>query len=114
MLMIQIIFIVFFLFAIYKVVARYRAQELTFKEAVLWVVFWIGAGVIVITPNSTFYFAHLFGITRGADLVVYSALALIFFIIFKLMIRIEKLQRDITLLTRKKTLDEVKSPKQEV
>lgn len=72
----------------------------------MWVLFWLLAGVIVITPGSTFYFARLLGIGRGADLVVYLSLVAIFFIIFRLMVKIEQMNRNITKLVRKIALDE--------
>lgn len=106
MLIIQILLVVFFLFALVKVVGRWRAGELTKGGLVGWSLLWVAAGVVVVLPNSTAYFAKLVGIGRGADLVVYVALAVIFFIIFKLMIKIELLNKDITKLTRKIALED--------
>ena len=106
MLIIQILLIIFFLFAIVKVVGRWRAGGLTAGGLVGWLVFWLAAGVVVLLPNSTAYFAKIAGIGRGADLVVYVALAAVFFIIFKLMVKIELLNKDITKLTRQMTLSE--------
>ena len=74
----------------------------------MWSLFWVVAGIVVLLPNSTAYFAKIVGIGRGADLVVYVALATVFFIIFKLMMKIELLNKDITKLTRKFALDEKK------
>lgn len=106
MLIIQILLVIFFLFAVSKVIGRLKAGELTKKGATLWSLFWIIASIVVLLPNSTAYLAKTVGIGRGADLVVYLALAMIFFLIFKLMVRIEMLNRDITKLTRKISLNE--------
>ena len=106
MMIIQILLIIFFLFAIVKVVGRWRAGGLTAGGLVGWLVFWLAAGVVVLLPNSTAYFAKIAGIGRGADLVVYVALAAVFFIIFKLMVKIELLNKDITKLARKISLDQ--------
>jgi len=104
MYLIQIFLVLFFFFAIIKVAGRYRAGDLSLSAAIAWAVFWIGAAVIVIAPNSTAYFAKIFGIGRGADLVVYLSLALLFFIIFRLMVKVEKLNKEITLLVRQLAL----------
>lgn len=104
MLAIQIILVVFFLLVLVKVLARWRAKELTVGGAVLWVLFWLAAGVVVILPSTSSYFAGLVGIGRGADLVIYISLAVLFFLVFKLMIRLEHLNKDITELTRQLTL----------
>lgn len=98
--------VIFFLFALIKVVARFRVGYLSKGGLVWWSLFWVVAGVVVILPNSTAYFAKLVGIGRGADLVVYVSLVAIFFIIFRLMIKVELLNKDITKLTRKITLSE--------
>ncbi len=104
--LIQTVLVVFFLFALFKVVSRFKVGELNLTATVGWVIFWIAAGVIVLLPNSTAYFAKMVGIGRGADLVVYLALAILFFIIFKLTVKIELLNRDMTKLTRKISLDQ--------
>lgn len=104
MLAIQIILIVFFLLVIAKVLFRLRAKELTAGGAVLWILFWLAAGVVVVTPGTSSYFAKLVGIGRGADLVIYISLAVLFFLVFKLMIRLEHLNKDITELTREVAL----------
>lgn len=101
MIVIQILLTIFFLFALIKVISRFWTGDLTVGGLVLWSVFWIAAGVVVLLPNSTAYFAKLVGIGRGADLVVYVSLAGIFFMIFRLMVKIELLNKDITKLTRK-------------
>lgn len=104
MLVIQIILIFFFLFAIIKVITRQRAKELTVGGTVWWILFWLVAGVVVILPDTSSYFAKFVGIGRGADLVIYVSLATLFFLVFKLMVRIEHLNKDITKLTREETL----------
>ncbi len=112
---IQIILIVFFGFALVKVVGRYRAGELRKKDAIIWVCFWLLASAVVLAPNSTALAAKLFGIGRGADLVIYVALAGIFFVIFRLMVSIERLHTQITVLTRKISLqDALKKPDDQI
>jgi small membrane protein len=104
MYLIQIFLVLFFFFAILKVAGRYRAGDIPLSAAVAWIIFWLAAAVIVIIPNSTAYFAKIFGIGRGADLVVYLSLALLFFIIFRLMVKVEKLNKEITVLVRQMAL----------
>jgi len=108
MLLIQILLILFFIFAVFRVASRYREGDLSLRGMCMWTVFWILAGIVVITPNSTSYFAKFLGIGRGADLVVYLALVSLFFIIFRLMIKIEQMNRNMTKIVRKVTLDEIR------
>lgn len=105
MLAIQIILILFFLFAIIKVIVRIKAAELSVKQGIAWIVFWVLAGIVAILPNSTIYFANLVGIGRGADLIIYLALAILFYLFFRQTVQIEKMKREITQLTRRETLN---------
>lgn len=108
MLLIQLFLVIFFLVAISRVVSRYRLGDLSGRGIILWILFWIIAGVVVLSPDSASYLARLVGVGRGADLVVYVALAGLFFIIFRLMVKIEKINKDITKIVRKIALDENK------
>lgn len=102
----QTILILFFLVALVKVWGRFKSKDLTWRGALVWSMFWILAGVVVLWPNSTAFFAKMFGLGRGVDLVIYLALAGLFFMVFRLMIKIEGLNRDITVLTRKAAINE--------
>lgn len=104
MLPIQIFLLVIFILAAFKAVGRYRADELTGREVSLWLIFWIAASAVAIQPNLTARAAELFGVGRGADFVVYLSLALLFFVVFRLMVKIEKLNREITAVVRKDAL----------
>lgn len=105
MLLIQIFFTIFFLAALIKVVIRYRRSELPVWDMLFWSALWVGGIGIMIKPDWTFYIARMLGVGRGADVVVYSALAILFFIIFRLTITIERLKKEITIVTRQKTLE---------
>ncbi len=104
--LIQVLLLVFFLFALIKVFIRWRAGDLSLPGLIGWTIFWVAAAVVALLPNSTAQLAKIVGIGRGADLVVYVALAGLFFLIFKLMVKIEQMNKDITKLTRKISLDE--------
>ncbi len=110
MFLIQVLLVIFFLFALLKVIARFRAGDLRVVDTVGWSIFWLAATIVVLLPNSTAQIAKIVGIGRGADLVVYVALAGIFFIIFKLMVKIELLNKQITILTRKISLQDKDKP----
>lgn len=111
MLLIQAVLVIFFLYAIFKVSGRFQVHELTLRSAILWIIFWVVAGVIVLLPNSTSYLARLAGVGRGADLVVYVALVIIFFSLFRLLIMMEKIKKEITLLARKEAIAEADKDK---
>ena len=102
--LIQILLVIFFLFVVVKVFARYRNGDLRLSGLLFWIGFWMLATVIVVWPNSTMQLAKILGVGRGVDAIMYFALALLFFVFFRTTVKIEQLNRDITKLTRKITL----------
>ncbi len=105
MFLIQIVLLLFCLFAIVKVSARYRSGDIALGWLVFWLLFWVWAGVVALKPDSTTYWARLLGVGRGADVVVYLSLALLFFLFFKLMVNVERINKDITKIVREITLN---------
>lgn len=107
MLWMQIILLMFFGFASGKAIVRYRAGDMGFSGVFFWLLFWVAGAIVVIWPDATFYFAKIFGIGRGADLIVYAGLALVFFLVFRLMATVERQKKEITELTRRIALKDV-------
>lgn len=102
----QILFIFFSFLAITTVKKKKIAGELKNKEALFWVLFWVLADVAVIWPDLTTHLANALGIGRGTDFIVYISLALIFYLLFLLHIKIEGINRDVTKVVRRDTLQE--------
>ena len=98
--LLQIIVIVFALFALSRAVLRFKDKKVSVGELILWSLLWIGAIVVVLVPQVTDFFAKELGTTRGADLVVYLSIILIFYLMFKLYVRIDELRSDITKVVR--------------
>ncbi len=108
------------LLIIYRVVAKWRQGVLTSRDMIFWIGFWFVVGVIILLPETTSFMAKQVGVGRGVDLVVYLSIVLIFYIIFQMTIKIEKIERNITKVVRaistgnevadeKKMADKVKS-----
>ena len=103
LLLFQLIFSLFSIFAIISVLSKKRSSLLSIGATVFWVIFWLLAAVFVWLPNALTVVANTFGIGRGTDLVLYVSLAVVFYILFRLSVRIEGLNRDITKVVRDKS-----------
>jgi small membrane protein len=101
----QLLLILFSLYAIWGVLRRKKDGTLSLRGTGFWVVFWLTVIVSVIWPNSTQALADRIGIGRGSDLVIYISIVLLFFLIFKLHIKLESINRDVTKVVRKKALE---------
>lgn len=107
---IQVIFVVIFVVAMARSIIRARAGELSVAGFIFWFLLWGAALLVVVLPDSTFYLARVFGVGRGADFIVYAALVVLFLVLFKVMTKLEKLERNITKIVRSEALKD-KLPK---
>jgi hypothetical protein len=103
MILIQVFAAVFIVFAVSRVFLRLRDKKITIIEVMFWLSIWIGMTVIVFFPRITQYLADMLGIGRGIDVIIYASIAILFYLIFRLYIKIEDTEREITLLVRELT-----------
>ena len=79
-------------------------QRKTIWEGGLWTFFWLGVGYISLFPASLQYLSQITGIKRNENAAVITALGILFFIVFYLVIRIEELQQRLTKIVRDEAL----------
>jgi hypothetical protein len=114
MLYIQILIVAFALFAIARVVKQYKEGRLTRPLLAFWSCFWLGAAIVALLPDTSTIAARIVGVGRGADLVIYVSLIGVFYLVFRMYVKVEDLERQITRLVRKLALedfDKNQSPK---
>jgi hypothetical protein len=98
---IQGILIAFAVFATVRVFAQYRKQQVTSGWFATWTCFWVLVVIVVLVPDVTNVLAQAVGVGRGADLVVYVSLAVLFYSLFRLAARQEQQHHELTELVRK-------------
>lgn len=103
---IQILLSLFAIFAGARVAGRYRVKELSGGMSGFWLVFWLLVLLAVWLPGTATYLANRLGVGRGADLVTYVSLLVLFYLNFRLLVRLEKMERDITKVVHQVALDE--------
>lgn len=97
---IQIIIVAFALFAFLRAVKQFRKGSLTGRWLVFWSLFWVAVSTVVLLPQTTDIVASFVGVGRGVDVVVYLSIVVLFYFVFRIFVRIEDLERDITRLVR--------------
>ncbi len=105
--LIQILLVLGFVLALWITWKRYRQDVITLIEALGWSVLCVGGGVISLLPKLTEYLAAIFGVGRGVDLILYAAVAIQFFLIFKLFVSHEKTERLLTKLVQNGALKDL-------
>ena len=79
---IQIIAIIFALFALIRVVLKLRKQKLTINEFIFWASMWVILILLSIFPDVSHIIAAFFGFGRGLDFFIVSSILLIFYLLF--------------------------------
>lgn len=72
-------------------------------------VVWGGMALIAIFPRFTNILADIIGLKGNINAVILSGFILIFLMIFKLLSAIERLEQNISEITRKESLKEIKN-----
>lgn len=97
---IQILITLVSCYIIVKAFQNARKKNVSFSMAFVWSLFWIAMIVLVWQPQLTDTLAAYLRVGRGADAVFYLALVLIFYLLFKIFVRLEHMNTEITTLVR--------------
>lgn len=71
------------------------------------IIVWGGMVTIVLFPDFSNILANIIGIEGNINAVILTGFILVFLMIFKLLAAIERLEQQITILTRKDTLSKI-------
>lgn len=81
-------------------------QRKTIWEGMLWTIFWFGIAYVAFQPNSLQYLSSLTGIKKHENAATFTAIVVLFFVVFYMVIRIEALEQRLTRVVRDKALKE--------
>ena len=107
LLTLQIIAAIFAIFAISRVYLRFKERKLSLPAFLFWFLVWVSGVIFILFPETATSFAKLVGIGRGVDAVIYASVATLFYLIFRLYIKIEETNRLITDLVQKVALKKI-------
>lgn len=108
MALIQIILIIFSLFALSRVILRFRSGQIRGMEFVFWSALFSIAIIGTVLPGELSRLAALLGIGRGVDLITYASIAILFYLVFRLYVFLEDIRHEITQVIRLTALKEKK------
>lgn len=112
---IQYILLLLIIFVIYRVWLRRRNRDISNREWLGWSLFWVLAGTAVLLPKTTDLIAGKLGLAsgRGVDMIVYISIPLLFYVLFRLIVKIDNLEQNITKITRHLALKDNQEKKEE-
>jgi hypothetical protein len=108
MTLIQIIALLFVSFVASRAVLRAKDKRINLGELIFWLGIWGGLIFVVFFPNVISYVADLIGIGRGIDVIIYTSIGLLFYLIFRLYVKLEETEMEITKLVREMAITKKK------
>ncbi len=98
--LLQIIGVVFALFALSRAFLRYKDKSLRPNELFFWAVVWVGVICVAVFPSIFVTLSKILGIGRGVDILLYGGMILLFYLLFRVYVKGEAQQKDMTTLVR--------------
>ncbi len=103
----ELIALVVILFFLSRLGWQFYHDEISRSQFIFWLAFWFIAGALIIFIQSIDQLAARLGFSSsGIELLLYVAVAIIFYSVFRLRLKMEKMEKNITELTRSLALRE--------
>lgn len=101
MTLIQIFTIVLAVLILIKTVADFKKNKITLLVFLFWAILWLIIIAVATLSQVANFLDDVLGKGRGIDAVVYFSILLIFYILFRIVTKLEKIESNITAITRK-------------
>jgi len=102
----QIVVSLFVVLVVFRLTKKFKDRSLKTSEFTGWLLIWLVVLIVFWLPQTTSYLAFFLGIGRGVDLAVYMAVLICFYLIFRLYLKVDRQQKEITKLVRHLALNE--------
>lgn len=101
---IQIILTILVILILTRVFVRLYRKDINIREFLFWLIFWALALLVALWPDLTNKLAHKLDIGRGADMILYFSILGLVYAVFRIFVKIEKMERDISKVVQAKAL----------
>lgn len=102
--LVQVLAILFGLFAFSRVYLRWKEGKLKPVEVLFWGGIWVFAVIFGIFPQTLSLFSDVVGFGRGLDFIIAFSIILLFYLIFRLYVKLDEIDQNVTRLVREITL----------
>jgi hypothetical protein len=95
----------FAIYALRRLIARYRKGGTLTLEFIVWITVWAGIGVVVFIPKKTDLVAHWLGVGSGFNALTFITIVGLLYAVYRLYSRVQTVERDLTRLVRAAALE---------
>jgi small membrane protein len=97
---IQILATLFIAFVVGRTIGRWRLKQISTRLFIFWVLFWLIALLLFWMPHLSDRVAELLQVGRGVDAIIYISLVVMFYLMFRIFNRFERMEKEMTRLVR--------------
>lgn len=108
---IQVLIIIFAIFAWSRAFLRMRGKNISIGEFSFWSLIWSVVIFVGLFPSVISKASWLVGIERGVDLAIYVSIILLFYLMFRLYVKIDEHDKQVTKLVREMAIKDAKKKK---
>ncbi len=96
----QAIVLIFVLFVLSRVIIKFRQGKINTYEMIFWSIVWVAVAIVLFIPQITNPIAEFLNIGRGIDVAVYLSIVLLFYLVFRLYVKVDALNHNLTKVVR--------------
>ena len=104
MTIIQILILIFALFALSRAFLRFREKALNRGEFLFWTIIWVSVIVVSVFPDIISMISTAVGIGRGTDFAIYISIIILYYLIYRIYVKIDAHEQAMTMLIREYTI----------
>ena len=105
----RILLVVVIFLTLSKVYKQFKEGNLTLNQLFIWLIVWISFLIMLLVPEILSTPADLLGVASPYNLFVYASIFFLFYLIYRIYIKLELIERDITKIVRKNAKEEFKN-----
>ena len=98
----------FSLLMIFRAFSLYSKKKQTWRELLAWVVVWGGIGYVAWNPTILDRLPPMVGIKSGVNVLIFFGFVVLFYAVFRLLVKVEELERKLVEVVRKQALEKKK------
>lgn len=97
----QLFALIIIIYFVFRLFLQKKRKKITRNEFVFWMIFWLFSSLaIVFIKKIDLLVAKLGFSASGIDVLLYFGFAILFYMVFRLRLKIERVDRDMTVVVR--------------